>query len=121
MTSSNPYKNQPPKAFWKSGISERTMLDISDMWTPQFDIKKRDKIVTYGSCFAQHIGKALESRGYNWLRCERAILGMSKENQRRYGYELFSSRTGNIYTTSQLYQWTDWSRSPEAFPAEIWE
>lgn len=121
MTSDNPYKHQPPKAFWKSGISERTMLDIADIWTPKFDIKKRDKIATYGSCFAQHIGKALESRGYNWLRCERAILGMSTVNLRRYGYELFSSRTGNIYTTAQLYQWTEWAKDPESFPAEIWE
>jgi len=121
MTSDNPYKHQPPKAFWKSGISERTMLDMADMWTPKFDIRKRDKIATYGSCFAQHIGRALEGRGYNWLRCEPKVLGMSAESLRRYGYELFSSRTGNIYTTSQLYQWTEWARNPDNFPTELWE
>lgn len=121
MASDNPYKNQPAKAFWQSGIAERTLLDISGMWDPKFKITQRDHIATYGSCFAQHIGRALHSRGYKWLRCEPAIYGMSPENQTRYGYELFSSRTGNIYTPSQLHQWTEWALSPTKMPAEIWE
>lgn len=97
------------------------MLDIADMWDPKFDIKKHDPIATYGSCFAQHIGKALDSRGHNWLRCEPAVDGMSPANLSRYGYELFSSRTGNIYTTSQLRQWTSWAMEPKEMPSEIWE
>ena len=121
MTSDNPYKHQPPKAFWHSAIAERSPLDVADMWDPKFDLKKRHKIATYGSCFAQHIGKALHSRGYKWLRCEPAVEGMSPVNLPRYGYELFSSRTGNIYTTAQLRQWTEWAADPALYPAEIWQ
>ncbi len=97
------------------------MLDIADMWDPKFYIKKHDAIATYGSCFAQHIGKALDSRGYNWLRLEPSVLGMSQVNLSRYGYELFSSRTGNIYTTSQLCQWTEWALDSQKMPSEIWK
>ena len=121
MTTNNPYKSQPPKAFWNSAVSERSLLDMAEMWDPKFNIKNRDAIATYGSCFAQHIGKALQARGYNWLRCEPSVKGMSAENQARYGYELFSSRTGNIYTSSQLYQWTEWALDPGKIPAEIWQ
>lgn len=121
MTSDTPYSHQPAKAFWHSAISERSMLDIADMWTPKFNIRTRDNIATYGSCFAQHIGTALDSRGYTWLRSEPKVIGMSAENLKRHGYELFSSRTGNIYTTSQLHQWTEWANNPAAMPAEIWQ
>jgi hypothetical protein len=121
MPSDNPYQQQPSKAFWHSAITERSPLDISEMWDPKFDIKKRHKIATYGSCFAQHIGKNLERRGYTWLRAEPAVKGMSAENLSRFGYELFSSRTGNIYTTSQLLQWAEWALDPKRLPAEIWQ
>ena len=121
MTSENPYKHQPPKAFWQSGVAQHSMLDVSEIWDPKFNITNRDFIATYGSCFAQHIGKALRARGYKWLSTEPAVFGLSPENQSRYGYELFSSRTGNIYTPSQLLQWTQWALAPSQMPAEIWE
>lgn len=78
-------------------------------------------VATYGSCFAQHFSRALTRRGYNWLQCEEAPHGMSDSTRRRYGYGLFSSRTGNIYTPTLLEQWGEWAFSNKPVPDEFCE
>jgi len=115
-----PYSSQPAKAFWKSSVSDRSMFDIADLWDPKFQILPETKVATYGSCFAQHIGRALQDRGLNWHRSEAAPAGLKPENARRFNYDVFSSRTGNIYTTSLLRQWTNWALGVETVPGEIW-
>jgi hypothetical protein len=117
----NPYKNLPETSFWKSAVAQRNILDISGLWNPKFNIKMTDKVVTYGSCFAQHIGKALSSRGYNWLITEKSPNQLSDEERKAFNYNSFSSRTGNIYTASLLKQWTDWSLGKSEPPSEVWE
>lgn len=116
----NPYKALPTKAFWRPFVSERSMFDITDLWQPKFEVRSRDKISTYGSCFAQHIGRALHSRGYNWLRTENPPKVLSEENRSLFNYDVFSSRTGNIYTTTLLKQWCEWVISG-SHPTEVWE
>jgi len=115
-----PYNSLPAHAFWKEGVSNRSAIEITDIWNPKFPIAPADRIATYGSCFAQHIGEALDKRGYNWFRAEAEIYGMSKPNLKKFGYNLFSSRTGNIYTTSQMLQWTEWAKAPSKMPKEVW-
>ena len=46
---------------------------------------------------------------------------MSKEDALKFNYDIFSARTGNIYTTSLLEQWTDWALENKAIPDEVWE
>lgn len=117
----HPYLKQSPKAFWKSGVVDKSMYDAAEVWDPKFDIKPDDMIGTYGSCFSQHIGQALTDRGHSWLQTERAPFGMDKINRKRFGYDIFSSRTSNIYTTSLFYQWTEWSTGNRRTSDEIWE
>jgi hypothetical protein len=117
----HPYENLPEKAFWKASVATKNMFDIRDLWDPKFNIKPSDRVVTYGSCFAQHIGNALYNRGYNWLITERAPLLLTSGEAKLFRYNIFSCRTGNVYTTSLLKQWTDWSLGKTAPPSEVWQ
>jgi hypothetical protein len=97
------------------------MFDVEDMWEPKFEIKQKFNIATYGSCFAQHLGRALKARNFNWLITENAPNGLSEESAKEFNYGVFSSRTGNIYTTSLLLQWIKWAEGEVLPPNEVWE
>ena len=97
------------------------MFDIEDVWTPKFNITPRTKIATYGSCFAQNIGKALAANGFHWLVVERPPFGLREESVRHFNYGIFSARTANIYTTSLLRQWASWASEETGPPDEYWE
>lgn len=117
----NPYSSLPDKAFWKKAVASKSMFDVSDLWDPKFNISPNSKVSTFGSCFAQHIGNALKSRGFNWLITETPPGGLSPKNRKKFNYEIFSARTGNIYTTSLLRQWVEWALGEKSIPDEVWE
>jgi len=117
----NPYEKLPTKAFWKPSVANKSMFDIDELWDPKFNIQPDHKIATFGSCFAQHIGNALKARGFNWLSTETPPRGLSEKNARLLNYNIFSARTGNIYTTSLLKQWASWATGKSEVPREIWE
>src|SRR5579859_492549 len=114
----NPYETLPRKAFWRPSVADLSMFEISDLWEPKFDIRPEEPLVTFGSCFAQHIGKALKNRGFNWLITEKPLSCMKPETAREFNYDIFSCRTGNIYTTSLLKQWTSWALGSSPVPDE---
>ena len=58
----HPYESLPDKSFWSTAVARRNMFDIGELWDPRFVFDPRMKVATFGSCFAQHIGKALEAR-----------------------------------------------------------
>jgi hypothetical protein len=62
----------------------------------------------------------MKKKGFNWLSYENAPQAMSIDSRKRFNYDIFSARTGNIYTTSLLKQWTDWSLGFSSRPDEIW-
>lgn len=117
----NPYEKLPERSFWKLAVSSKSMFDIDGLWDPKFDIRPDQNVVTFGSCFAQHIGNALKARGFNWLITEPAPDGLNEISARSLNYNVFSARTGNIYTTSLLKQWVQWAVGKSAVPSEIWE
>lgn len=117
----NPYENLPTKAYWKPAVANKNMFEIDELWDPKFNIQPHDHVVTFGSCFAQHIGNALKIRGYNWLSTEPPPSGLSEKNAKLLNYNIFSARTGNIYTTSLLKQWTQWALNGSDVPNEIWK
>lgn len=117
----NPYKSLEERAFWAPSVGRRHMLDISDLWRPQFKINAKSKISTFGSCFAQHFSRALVKRGFTWFDGEPAPIGLSEQDTVRFNYGVFSARTGNIYTTSLLLQWTSWALEQSVPPDEVWE
>lgn len=120
ITGKNPYSDLPSKAFWKQAVASKSMFDITDLWQPKFDINKNHKVSTFGSCFAQHIGRSLKSRGFNWFITEKGPEHCSPDLLKAYNYGIFTARTGNIYTTSLLKQWCEWALGKRSVPEEYW-
>ena len=117
----NPYSSLEERAFWSPAIAKRNMFDINDLWRPAFKIDGKSMIVTFGSCFAQHFSRALVARNFSWFDAEPAPMGLSEDDAKRFNYGIFSARTGNIYTTSLLLQWTEWAVGEKPVPDEVWE
>jgi hypothetical protein len=117
---SHPYENQPARAFWSRAVAGRSPFEIVDLWNPRFNISKAGPIVTLGSCFAQHISRALIAEGFCWSNAEPAPLKLSTDAIAKFNYEVFSARTGNIYTVAMLRQWVAAAVNEIPFPDEIW-
>ncbi|MFJ8309904.1 MULTISPECIES: GSCFA domain-containing protein [unclassified Streptomyces] len=116
----NPYQSLPARSFWRTAVAEPDMLDIDGLWTPKFPIGQDDVVLTAGSCFAQHIGRALVERGMNWREAEPAPPGLTEAERQARHYGTFSFRTGNIYTAAMLRQWLTWAHDESAAPEEVW-
>lgn len=100
----SPYTGLPPDRFWKSGVSEQVPTEVKDIYRKKFAIKATDRVVTAGSCFAQHISRQLKLRGFNVQNVEPAPPGMTVADANQFGYGLYSARYGNIYHVRQLLQ-----------------
>lgn len=105
MTS--PYADLPPRAYWRTGVAGRDPLDPGDLYTPGIKVARTDRIVTAGSCFAQHVGRTLRQAGFNVQDAEPLPDWIPDSAANRFGYRLFSGRYGNIYTIRQLAQLLD--------------
>lgn len=114
----NPYLGLPSSAFWRSAVVEKNPFQISDLWKPKFSINQKDKFITAGSCFAQHIGHSLKSNGFSWFDAEPTPI--ENANSKKYNYGIFSFRTGNIYSVALLKQWIKWSLS-DCDSKEVWD
>lgn len=101
---SSPYEDLPARAFWRSGVSERAPLDPGDLYHPRFPITRAMKVATAGSCFAQHVGRALRGANFRILDAEPLPNEIPDSVAHSFGYRLFSARYGNIYTVRQLLQ-----------------
>ena len=116
-----PYSTLPPFAFWRTGVADLNSFEITGLWQPRFKIARSHKVAPFGSCVAQHIGRSMKERGYAWLSTERSPDRVPAELAKKYNYDIFTCRTGNIYTTSLLLQWTRWALGKADAPDECWE
>lgn len=114
----HPYNSFGQTAFWKSGVASGHWSEIDDVWSPKFGIDEKSVIITAGSCFAQHISKALIKNGYNWLDAEAPEKELTEQDKRIHHCGEFSFRTGNIYTVALLKQWIEWSFGKAEIPNE---
>lgn len=99
----HPYKNLPDRAYWKKSISDMHPTCISSL-VVDFPNFREKKIATAGSCFAQHIGKALQRKGLNYMDLEPPPREISESKALAFGYLTYSCRYGNIYSVGQLLQ-----------------
>jgi len=101
---SHPYYGLPDRQFWKKepGITDPANLD--PVAAPPFKIASRDRIVTAGSCFAQHVARYVEKAGFNHHVTESAHPIIPKKLAEAHHYGMFSARYGNVYTARQLRQ-----------------
>ncbi len=98
----NPYAGLPPRAFWRTGVAEAGLFGLDGLWQSKWKLPADARFATYGSCFAQHISRALIARKIDWVDGEPAPGRTPSDLARTYGYGVFSARTGNIYTAAQL-------------------
>ena len=105
---SHPYTDLPKQAFWKTAVVEPDPCQIDLGWKSKSPINRSTKIITAGSCFAQHISKSLKENNFNWLDSEPAPNDLLPAEHAMRGYGIFSFRTGNIYTAALLKQWVMW-------------
>ena len=118
---SHPYDTLPEDRFWRTAVADREAMEITGLWKPKHAIARRTRIVTAGSCFAQHFARALVARRYRWLDYEPGPAGLTPEQRKDYHYGTFSFRTGNIYTPKMLLQWLTWALTDAVPPDEVWE
>jgi len=99
-----PYTTLPASSFWRQAVAERNSSDLDPHLASQLRLGPDQRIASAGSCFAQHISRALKERGYNYYVTEKAPAYLTPEQEERFGYGVFSARYGNIYSTLQLLQ-----------------
>lgn len=99
----SPYRNLSDNAYWRTAVASRHYYELADL-SGAIPIALTDKIATAGSCFAQHIGRHLKNSGAFYMDMEPKPTFISEEDSKRFGYNTYSCRYGNIYTTRQLRQ-----------------
>jgi hypothetical protein len=99
----SPYRNLSDNAYWRTAVSSRHYYELADL-SGAIPIALTDKIATAGSCFAQHIGRHLKNSGAFYMDMEPKPEFISEVDSKRFGYNTYSCRYGNIYTTRQLKQ-----------------
>lgn len=125
----HPYKTQPDRAFWARAVSAD--FEASTLVTEAAPLIRRgERVVSAGSCFAANLVPYLERAGLTYLRTEtlppvvldaleprppklvalarraRASIGWRRAPTApdNFGYARFSAAYGNIYTVRQLLQ-----------------
>lgn len=101
---SSPYAGRPSRSFWKTGVVEVAGAVLPDLYRAKFAIDRGMPIATAGSCFAQHIGRAMRARGFKVLDAEPAPPGLDEATAASFGYGIYSARYANIYTVRQFVQ-----------------
>ncbi|TNE62830.1 MAG: GSCFA family protein [Alphaproteobacteria bacterium] len=104
---STPYSTMPSHHFWKNIAGPDVRVDdYSNLYQKKFDLgfDKGTRIATAGSCFAQNVRRELIARNCNFLDAEPAPTMLGAANRRRFGFDLFSARYGNLYSAAQLRQ-----------------
>ncbi|MFT3975869.1 MAG: GSCFA domain-containing protein [Sphingomonas bacterium] len=100
----HPYSIVTDSQMWRRAVSDVACGDIDPVVDVPFGIVPDTRIATAGSCFAQHIAKALERSGYSYFVTEQPAAGVSEEMAQSRNYGVFSARYGNLYTARQLLQ-----------------
>jgi hypothetical protein len=100
----HPYRQLPPYCFWRTAIADVAPEQVDPVVAGKFRIARTDRIVTAGSCFAQHIGRVLQQNGFAYSVTESAHPLFPPWIAEDYNYGVFSARYGNIYTARQLVQ-----------------
>lgn len=100
----HPYIGLPDRQFWRKdpGIADPARFD--PVSTPPFLLGATDRIVTAGSCFAQHLAAKLAKAGLHHFVTETAHPIFPPVVARAHNFGQFSARYGNVYTTRQLLQ-----------------
>lgn len=103
----HPYSDLPDHQFWRRAVTAKAPGALDPVVRGAFSISQEDRVVTAGSCFAQHIGRALQAHGFNYYIPETPPEDMPADVAKAANHGIFSARYGNIYTARQLVQLFD--------------
>jgi hypothetical protein len=103
MRAKHPYQGIPRYSRWKQGVNEG--VDARELVAGlRFSgLRDDDRVFSAGSCFASNMVPYLERAGITYVRTEprpRALAGLKDG----LGYDNFSARFGNVYTSRQFLQ-----------------
>lgn len=106
-----PYTSLPDVQFHTKTIVGKHPSRFDPITNPKFILDHNAKIMTMGSCFAQHLSKWLVEHGFNLLL---------KETDVNNAGGMFSANYGNVYTVQQAVQLFDramgnWAASDEVY------
>lgn len=102
----SPYQGLPDHQFWRRAIERVAPAEVNPVVNPRFRLSSHQKVATAGSCFAQHLSRALVERGFQYYVAETGDEFSAEESLRR-NFGVFSARYGNVYTGRQLLQLFD--------------
>ncbi|MEY8829264.1 GSCFA domain-containing protein [Sedimentitalea sp. XS_ASV28] len=100
----NPYKSRPAHCYWSRAVARPASGDVRPGVHLHPVIARETRVATAGSCFAQHVARAMVKDGLTYYVAENAPDDMPEDIAADQGYGLFSARYGNIYSTRQLLQ-----------------
>jgi hypothetical protein len=103
----NPYGELADYQFWRRAVERPRREEVDPVLRGRFQLRQDDKIATAGSCFAQHISRALKGNGFNYYVTEAGEKSFSPEDAESRNYGVYSARYGNVYTARQLLQLFD--------------
>lgn len=111
LYATNPYSNLPERRSWRRAVAGTPPFALDLTGGTEFRLSRTERIATAGSCFAQHVARALKAGGFNFLVAEPpggdVSAGSAADGLGTEAEGDFSARYGNIYTTRQLVQLFD--------------
>lgn len=117
----SPYDALAPRAYWRTAVASRGPGRLRDLYDPRFRIGPETRVFTAGSCFAQHVHRALKEAGFSVVEREPAVASVSPEVSERFFYGNFSARYGNVYTARQFLQLIEEAAGAHAPAHPVWE
>jgi len=100
----SPYDGLPDAAFWRPAVAEADPATDPALYTPRHRIGPDTAVFTAGSCFAQHVTRALARAGCDVIDAEPMPLELPQDVKARFGYGQYAARFGNLYTIRQFRQ-----------------
>ncbi|KQP52620.1 MULTISPECIES: GSCFA domain-containing protein [unclassified Methylobacterium] len=116
----NPYSALPDRRSWRKAVAGTPPFALDPTGAAGFRLTRTERIATAGSCFAQHVARALKAEGFNFLVVETPSAGTATTASAD-GEGDFSARYGNIYTTRQLVQLFERAFGTFAPRLEAWQ
>ena len=117
----SPYEGLEPRAYWRSAVATRGPGRLRDLYDPRFRIGRDMRVFTAGSCFAQHVHRALAGAGFAVIDQEPAPASVPAEVSERFFYGSFSARFGNIYTSRQFRQLIEEAAGSHTPAHSVWQ